>query len=175
MTVCAFNSFTDGLDPNRRQRDHFVANINVNDDGPHWVPYAEGVWLQPCCFNVTSGGFSVVLKGLPGARLGTHYHVGTVRGYTIRGHWRYLEHHWVAKPGTFIYEPAGEAHTLVITEDSPEPALIMFVIEGGLIYLDKPANGGLAAYEDGFTLLDLTRKYYREAGLDARQLDLLVR
>ena len=53
----------------------------------------------------------------------------------MRGHWRYLEHDWVAKPGTFIYEPAGEAHTLVITEDSPEPAVIMFVVEGGLIYL----------------------------------------
>jgi hypothetical protein len=36
-------------------------------------------------------------------------------------------------------------------------------------------NGGFAAYEDGFTLLELTRKYYREAGLDVRQLDLLVR
>ena len=32
-----------------------------------------------------------------------------------------------------------------------------------------------AAYKDGFTLLELTRKYYREAGLDARALDLLIR
>ena len=77
----------------------------------------------------------------------------------MRGHWRYLEHDWVAKPGTFIYEPAGEAHTLVITDDSPEPALILFIVEGGLIYLDKGVNGGFAAYEDGFTLLELTRKY----------------
>ena len=93
----------------------------------------------------------------------------------MRGRWRYLEHDWVAKPGTFIYEPAGEAHTLIITADSPEPALIMFVVEGGLVYLDKPVDGGVAAYEDGFTLLELTRKYYREAGLDVRELDLLVR
>jgi hypothetical protein len=50
---------------------------------------------------------------------------------------RCLEHDWVAKPGTFIYEPAGEAHTLVISDDSPEPALILFTVEGGLIYLDK--------------------------------------
>ena len=81
----------------------------------------------------------------------------------------------MAKPGTFIFEPAGEAHTLVVTEDSPEPAIILFIVEGGLIYLDKPVNGSFAAYEDGFTALDLTRKYYREAGLDVRQLDLLVR
>jgi hypothetical protein len=51
----------------------------------------------------------------------------------------------------------------------------VFVVEGGLIYLDKPVNGGFAAYEDGFSLLELTRKYYREAGMDVRQLDLLVR
>lgn len=37
-----------------------------------------------------------------------------------------------------------------------------------VIYLDKPVNGSVAAYEDGFTALELTRKYYREAGLDAR-------
>src|SRR6266496_151564 len=121
VPITAFNGVTDGLDPNRRNRDHFVVNTNLDEHGP-WVPYADGVWLQPCCFNVTSGGFSVVLKALPGAQLGVHYHIGTVRGYTIRGHWRYLEHDWVAGPGTFIYEPAGEAHTLVITKDSPEPA-----------------------------------------------------
>ncbi|HJY88190.1 MAG TPA: hypothetical protein VKE24_15255 [Candidatus Acidoferrales bacterium] len=72
MPITAFNSFTDGLDSNQRNRGHFIANINVDDDR-RWVPYAEGVWIQPCCFNVTSGGFSVVLKALPGAKLGTHY------------------------------------------------------------------------------------------------------
>lgn len=174
MPIAAFNSSTDGLDAGRRSRDHFIANIDVGDDRL-WVPYAEGVWFQPCCFNVTSGGFSVVLKGLPGAKLGVHYHVGTVRGCTMSGHWRYLEHDWIAKPGTFIYEPAGEAHTLVITDDSPGPALIMFMVEGGLIYLDKAVNGGFAAYEDGFSVLELTRKYYREAGLDVCQLDERIR
>jgi 2,4'-dihydroxyacetophenone dioxygenase len=174
MPVTAFSNFTDGLDPNRRSREHFITNTNLEDDRL-WVPYANGVWFQPCCFNVTSGGFSVVLKGLPGSMVGTHYHVGTVHGYTMRGHWRYLEHDWIAKPGTYIYEPAGEAHTLVITEDSPEPMMAFFVVEGGLIYLDKPANGGFTAYEDGFTLLELTRKHYREAGLDLRKLDALVR
>jgi hypothetical protein len=107
--------------------------------------------------------------------VGTHYHVGNVHGYTMRGHWRYLEHDWIAKPGTYIYEPAGEAHTLVIMDDSPEPMITLFVVEGGLIYLDKAKDGGFAAYEDGFSLLELTRKYYREAGLDVTKLDALIR
>ena len=174
MPITAFSSFSDGLKPNQRSREHFITNTNLNDDNL-WIPYADGVWFQPCCFNVTSGGFSLVLKGLPGSMVGTHYHVAGVHGYTMRGRWRYLEHGWIAEPGTYIYEPAGEAHTLMITEDSPEPMIAFFVVGGGLIYLDKPANGGFAAYEDGFTLLELTRKHYREAGLDAGKLDLLVR
>ena len=93
----------------------------------------------------------------------------------MRGHWRYLEPDSIAKPGTFVYEPAGEAHTLVITEDSPEPMVTLFVVGGGLIYLDKAVDGHFAAYEDGFTMLELTRKHYRQASLDVRKLDLLVR
>jgi 2,4'-dihydroxyacetophenone dioxygenase len=174
MPITTFSSFTDGLSSDQRSREHFISNIDLDDD-KLWVPYADGVWFQPCHFNVTTGGFSVMLKGLPGARIGTHYHIGTVHGYTLRGHWKYLEHDWVAKPGTFIYEPAGEAHTLVITDDSPEPMMTLFVVSGGLVYLDKPENGNFAAYEDGFTALELTRKYYREAGLDVSKLDALIR
>jgi hypothetical protein len=36
-------------------------------------------------------------------------------------------------------------------------------------------NGGFAAYEDGFSALELSRKYYREAGLDVTLLDALIR
>src|SRR4029453_2867169 len=66
MPITAFNSHTDGLDPSLRSREHFITNTDLDDDRL-WVPYAEGVWFQPCCFNVTSGGFSLVLKGLPGS------------------------------------------------------------------------------------------------------------
>jgi 2,4'-dihydroxyacetophenone dioxygenase len=51
----------------------------------------------------------------------------------------------------------------------------MFVVEGGLVYLDKPVNGSLTAFEDGFTLLEYCRQHYRETGLDVRELDLRVR
>src|SRR5881392_3339767 len=65
MPITAFSSFCDGLQADQRSRQHFVTNINLDDDNP-WVPYANGIWFQPCCFNVTSRGFSLVLKGLPG-------------------------------------------------------------------------------------------------------------
>jgi hypothetical protein len=47
LPITSFNSFTDGLDPNRRSREHFVTNINLEDER-RWVPYANGVWFQPC-------------------------------------------------------------------------------------------------------------------------------
>ena len=172
--ITGFQDTTDGLAPGQRQRGHFIADIELGDDAP-WIPYAEGVWIQICRFNVTTGGFTVVLKALPGASLGTHYQVGIVQGFTVRGHWHYLEHDWIAKPGTFIFEPAGEAHTLVILEDSPEPAIIFFVVEGALVYLDNPADGHFAAYEDGFSALALARDHYRKNGLDPAELDLRVR
>ncbi len=46
MPITAFSNFTDGLDASQRNRGHFVANIDI-DDQRRWVPYAEGVWIQP--------------------------------------------------------------------------------------------------------------------------------
>ena len=34
---------------------------------------------------------------------------------------------------------------------------------------------GLRAYEDGFKVLELSRKHYREVGLDVGELDAMVR
>jgi len=174
MPVIAFSNMTDGLAPADRNREHFLAHLDL-EDGPHWMPYAEGVWLQAACFNVTSGGLTVLLKGMPGAELGVHYHTGPVRGFTTQGNWRYLEHDWIAGPGSFIFEPAGEAHTLVITEDSPEPALILFIIEGALIYLDKPVEGTMVALEDVFSALEMFRAHYRANGLDELLLNKMIR
>ena len=37
-----------------------------------------------------------------------------VHGFVLKGRWRYLEHDWVASAGSFVYEPPGEIHTLVV-------------------------------------------------------------
>ena len=152
-----------------------LAVLAVPTDERVWVPQAPDVWFRPLLFNTVSGGWCNLLRVRKSGVLSRHRHPMIVTGYVLKGRWRYLEHDWIAEPGTYIYEPAGEAHTLVITEDSPEPMIAFFVVEGGLIYLDKPTNGSFAAYEDGFTLLELTRKHYREAALDVSKLDLLVR
>ena len=171
MPITAFNSFTDGLEPSRRSREHFVTSIDIADDRL-WVPYADGVWLQPCHFNVTSGGFSVVLRGLPGAMLGTHYHVGIVRGYTMRGHWRYLEHDWIARAGDYVFEPPGETHTLIVDKDVEE-MITFFNISGCMYYVDEQDRN--TGFEDVFTKIDMCRKHYIEVGLGADYVNQFVR
>src|SRR5262249_55700507 len=111
----------------------------------------------------------------PGKQLNPHYHVSTVHGLTLKGSWRYLEHDWVATPGSYIFEPAGEAHTLVVPEDAPEPMITFFVLSGGLIYLDSIESGQVVAYDDGFTLLELARQHYKSCGLDLALIDAMVR
>ena len=174
MPITAFSNFTDGLEAKNRRRDQFTVDTNL-DDERLWIPYVEGVWFQACRFNVSSGGFANVVKILPGAKLPPHYHISEVHGYTIRGTWHYLEHDWVATPGTFIYEPAGEAHTLVVPKDAKEPMVAFFVLQGGLIYVDSVENGKVVAYDDGFTLLELARKHYRNVGLDLSLIDAMIR
>jgi hypothetical protein len=95
-----------------------------------------------------------------------------VVGYVIKGKWRYLEHDWVATEGSFVYEPPGEIHTLVVPEDVPE-MITFFNIAGAMIYLDE--QGRQTAYEDVFSKIEMCRNHYVEVGLGAGYVDQFVR
>jgi len=174
MPIDVFKNFDDGLEATQRMRHEFSTDTNLEDDRL-WVPYIPNVWFQACFFNASTGGFANILKILPGNQLNPHYHVSTVHGLTLRGTWRYLEHDWVAVPGTYLFEPPGEAHTLVVPADATEPMITFFVLSGGLIYLDKVDGGKVVGYDDGFTLLELARTHYDNIGLDRSLVDRLIR
>jgi quercetin dioxygenase-like cupin family protein len=172
MPITSFPGFDDGLAAESRSRDHFLTTLDFEDDRL-WVPYGDTAWFHACQFNVTTGGFTAVLKALRGTVVPKHYHVSTVQGYTLQGSWRYLEHDWVATAGSFIFEPAGEAHTLVVPEDATEPAIILFVVAGALVFVTE--DGEFLMYEDGFSILELTREHYRSVGIDPSRADALIR
>jgi hypothetical protein len=97
-----------------------------------------------------------------------------VTGYVIRGAWRYLEHDWVAKEGSFVYEPPGEIHTLVVDEMTGAGEMITFFnIHGAMVYVDDA--GKVTGYEDVFTKIAMCRKHYVECGLGESYVDTLVR
>jgi len=141
-------------------------------DDPCWVPLGPGVAFRPLMFDVTQGGWSTLLRVAPGCKLARHYHTAPVHGYTIRSSWRYPEHDWVAKPGTYIFEPPGEAHTLVVDEGEEE-MVTFFVTRGSLIYTDE--DGNQTGYEDVFTRLKQAREHFEATGLDQSVLDEMLR
>lgn len=141
------------------------------DDPRVWVPLAPGVQLRPFLFDVSNGAWSSLLRIEPGKQLACHYHTQVVHGYTVAGSWRYLEHDWVAKAGTYIFEPPGELHTLVA--DPAQGMTTFFVTRGSLIYTD--AAGKQTGYEDVFTRLALCHAHFRSAGFDDGVIDGMIR
>ena len=95
-----------------------------------------------------------------------------VVGYVIKGKWRYLEHDWIADEGSFVYEPPGEGHTLVVPDDCRE-MITFFNISGAMIYLDQA--GRQIGYEDVFTKIEMCRSHYRDIGLGTDYVDQFIR
>lgn len=131
-----------------------------------WVPQGERVWFKPLRFDLTAGRWVNILKIVGGGRVNRHRHSGgQVLGFCLQGSWHYLEREWVAKPGTFVYEPPGDIHTLVVDEGEMQT---LFLLEGVVQYLDDEDN--VISQDDVFTKLERYLKYCRDNHLEAQKL-----
>ena len=149
-----------------------IALAAVPDDERVWVPQAQDVWFRPLLLNTVSGGWCNLLRVRKSGVLSRHRHPMVVVGYVIKGRWHYLEHDWVAETGSFVYEPPGEIHTLVVPDDCAE-MITFFNIAGAMIYVD--ADGRQTGYEDVWTKIDMCRVHYVAVGLGAAFIDQFVR
>jgi 2,4'-dihydroxyacetophenone dioxygenase len=149
-----------------------IAVAAIPSDERVWVPQAADVWFRPLFLNTVSGGWCNLLRVRRSGVLSRHRHPMVVVGYVIKGKWRYLEHDWIADEGSFVYEPPGEVHTLVVPDDCGE-MITFFNISGAMIYLDQA--GQQIGYEDVFTKIEMCRRHYRDVGLDADYVDQFIR
>ena len=134
----------------------------VDADALPWVPQGERVWFKPLRFDLANGRWVNLLKITGGGKVNRHRHSGgQVLGYVLQGGWRYLERTWTARPGTFVYEPPGDIHTLVV--DEGEEMQTLFILEGVVQYLDD--NDNVIYQDDVFTKLERYRNYCRDHGL----------
>lgn len=156
---------THGLQPE-------LAIAAIPDDERVWVPQADNVWFRPLLLNTVNGGWCNLLRVRRSGVLSRHRHPMAVVGYVIRGRWRYLEHDWIAEEGSFVYEPPGEIHTLVVPADCPE-MITFFNIGGAMIYLDD--DGRQNGYEDVWSKIDLCRNHYDAVGLGAHFVQQFIR
>jgi len=149
-----------------------IAIQAIPEDERVWVPQATDVWFRPLLLNTVTGGWCNLLRVRKSGVLSRHRHPMVVVGYVIRGKWHYLEHDWVANEGSFVYEPPGEIHTLVVPDDCVE-MITFFNIAGAMIYLD--AEGRQVGYEDVFSKIEMCREHYERAGLGADYVDQFIR
>jgi len=146
--------------------------IDIDDPQGFWVPQAEGVWFRPLVLSVSQGFYVNLLRVRRAGVLSRHRHFGAVHAFVLRGRWRYLEHDWEATEGSYVFEPPGETHTLVVP-DAVDDMVTLFHVTGGYAYVDP--DGRAEGYEDVFTKLEATRRHVEAAGLPEATWSRLIR
>lgn len=74
----------------------------------------------------------------------------------LKGRWRYLEHDREAVAGSYVFEPPGEVHTLLVP-DGVDEMITLFHVTGSLLYCDP--NGKVIGAEDVFSKLELAKEH----------------
>lgn len=151
---------------------HEIAVTAIPEDERVWVPQAPNVWFRPLMLNTLQGQWCNLLRVRRAGVLSRHLHPSPVHGFVLKGSWRYLEHDWVATEGSYVFEPPGEIHTLVVPDHVPE-MITFFNISGCMYYVDQ--DNKHVGFEDVFTKIDMCRKHYTEVGLGADYVDQFVR
>lgn len=149
-----------------------IAVAAIPSDERVWVPQAKDVWFRPLMLNTLQGQWCNLLRVRKSGVLSRHLHPNPVHGFVIKGKWHYLEHDWIAELGSYVFEPPGEIHTLVVPEDVEE-MITFFNITGCMVYMDQ--DNKQIGYEDVFTKIDMCRKHYEEVGLGADYVDQFIR
>ncbi|ROO27631.1 tRNA modification GTPase [Salinisphaera orenii MK-B5] len=139
--------------------------VSASEKDSPWVPFGDSAFIRHLAFDVRTNSFCNILWVKSGGQLGTHKHRGAVSAMTLEGSFRYLEYDWVARPGDFITELPGTAHTLV--SDDPNGMKAVFWMNGTLEFYDD--GGDLEQVFDVFWFIDHYVSYCEENNLPINQ------
>jgi len=144
----------------------------IDGESLPWVPltpYSEDILLKYFKLDPIRGEWIVLMKVPAGAQLPKHHHTGTVMVYTIEGTWKYIEHDWVAGPGSLVYETAASTHTFeVVAAGETGHVLTLVTVTGDLLFLDDKDN--VVALENWKTSLHRYLAYCEQHGIKAKDL-----
>ncbi len=114
--------------------------------------------------NIDQGLWVIQNRFQPGVRVPRHKHTGEVYAFTLSGAWKYAEYPEVNRAGSYLYEPAGSIHTLVVPEDNTGPTEVWFAITGANLNLD--ADGNVESVFDAAFMLEVYLGVAEANGLD---------
>lgn len=149
-----------------------VGALALDGNEREWAPQVRGGWFRPLLLNVSHGYYIDILQVCASGSLSRHHHHGPVDAFTLRGTWRYLEHHWVASAGDYPFEPAGETHTLVVPNDAAGMTTL-FHVTCGYTYIGP--HGVALGDEDDFTRLKAARRHCESIGFGKDYVRRMVR
>ena len=136
---------------------------NVTTEAIPWGLVWEGIEIKMLRSGNGSGTYTLMTRLQPGVVLPKHRHFGDVHGYTISGRWGYQEYDWEASGGDYVYEPPNSTHTLYVPDDAAEPAVIVFVVDKGMVILGD--NDEILSIEDAWTLTEIYRTALANHGI----------
>jgi hypothetical protein len=80
----------------------------------------------------------------------------------------------VATAGSFVFEPPGEVHTLVVDHITHDDEMVtFFVVQGGLVKVDD--GGRPCGWENALTKIELCEQWYEQCGLGREFVEQYVR
>lgn len=132
-----------------------------------FTPYSPDVMLKYIKLDPVRGEMVVLLKAPGDMKMPRHHHSGTVIVYTISGQWKYVEHDWVATPGSVVYETASTQHTPEALPEGGE-VVALNIITGELVYLDDTDN--VIAIENWKTAMDRYLAFCAENNIEPQDL-----
>src|SRR5450432_1951622 len=109
----------------------------IDEASTPWIPftpYSDVVQVKYFKIDPVRGEFIALLKVPAGMSLPKHHHSGTVIVYTVSGSWKYMEHDWIARKGSIVYETAGTAHTPTAMPDDDD-VITVNITQGELAFL----------------------------------------
>ena len=116
------------------------AAMHRGEDELPFVTLEEGVELQLLQVDIPTGLWVIRNRFAPGTSVQRHKHTGTVFAFTQAGSWKYAEYPEVNTAGSYLFEPAGSTHTLIVPETNTEVTDVWFAITGANLNLDADGN-----------------------------------
>ena len=114
--------------------------IHRGEDELPFVSTGDGTHLQLLHVDVEQGLWVVRTRFEPGVVIQRHKHTGPVHAFTRAGAWNYREYPEVNRAGSYLYEPAGSIHTLMVPDDVEGLTDVSFAIWGANLNLDDDGN-----------------------------------
>ncbi len=112
-----------------------------------WIPLADGLSFKPLAFFPGDTGYQLLLRLEPGTVIPRHRHTGEIHAFNLTGTRLLIDTNEEVGPGTYVYEPVGNADTWQAI--GTEPCIIHLEANGRVEYLDDEDQ--VVRYSDATT------------------------